>query len=844
MNSSLLKKALPHIIAVVVFLVVSIVYCKPVLQGKALLQSDVIQYKGMARQSQEFKEKHGHYPLWTEGAFSGMPAYTIAMEPRSAINIGYLHYVFTLGLPKPINFFFLACVCFYFLAMVLGINPWIGILSALAYSFCSYNPELVATGHDTKIIAIGYAPAVIASLLLIYQRRYLWGGILLAIFFSEQLIITQHIQIVFYTILSMGLLTIAYLIYNVQQKKLKETFIGIAVAAVAGLLALGASALSTMPLNEYAKETMRGGRTELTRSTNKNESNDGLSKDYAFRWSYGIGETFTLAVPNSVGGGSGGKEIGEGSKFAEKAMEAFSMPEENALQLANGSAYWGDQPFTTGPVYAGAVVCFLFLLGIVYVKGWKKWWLVSAFILSVVLAWGRHFAGLNYFLFDHFPLYNKFQAPAMALVIAQLAMPLLGALGLQELLTGSLTAEQNWKKFKTVLYATGGLVVVLAGLYFTASYHSESDNLLKEKIVNGKLQQLSQGKQPDAGMQQQAMGIGNELMKALQADRQSLFGSDLLRTFILIALAAALTGLYLKKKLNQTVLFAGLIVLSGYDLLSVGTRYLTEEIYADPADIEANLAPSAADQRIQSDADKNFRVFNETSSPFNDGRTSYHHNSVGGYSPAKLGLYQDLIDSQLLKGNMQVYNMLNTRYFIQADPTNGQPQARLNPGAYGPCWLVKAIHYVKDGKEEMKALDSINVKDTVIIQQQFEAEIKAAPVPDSTASIKLAENLNDQLTYKYSAKSNQFAVFSEVYYARGWNAFIDGNKAPYYRVDYLLRGMPLPAGEHTVEFRFEPHTYMVGNSLTLWTSLLMYLGLIAAVALEVRKRNKGTVAKS
>ena len=836
MNSSLLKKALPHIVAILVFLVVSIVYCKPVLQGKSLAQSDVIQYKGMAQQSQAYKEKHGHYPLWTEGAFSGMPAYTIAMEPRTVINIGYLHYVFTLGLPKPINFFFLACVCFYFLALVLGINPWIGILSALAYSYCSYDPELVATGHDTKIIAIGYAPAVIASLLLVYQKKYLWGGILLAIFFSQQLIITQHIQIVFYTILSMGLLTIAYLVYSWQQKKLKETSIGILVAAGAGLLALGASALSTMPLNEYAKETMRGGRTELTRSTNKNENNDGLSKDYAFRWSYGIAETFTLAVPNSVGGGSGGKEIGEGSKFAEKAMEAFSMPEENALQLANGSAYWGDQPFTTGPVYAGAIVCFLFLLGLVYVRGWKKWWLVSAVILSIVLAWGRHFSGFNYFLFDHFPLYNKFQAPAMALVIAQLAMPLLGALGLNELLISQESKEASWKKFRNVLFLTGGLLVVLAGLYFTASYHGESDNLLKEKIVNGKLQQLSQGKQPDPAMQQQAMGIGNELMKALQADRQSLFGADLLRTVLLIAVAAALVGLYLKNKLNQKILLAGLIVLSAYDLLAVGTRYLNDEIYVEPADLEATVAPSPADQRILSDPDKNYRVFNEATSPFNDGRTSYFHNSVGGYSPAKLGLYQDLIDSQLLKGNMNVYNMLNTKYFIQSDPASGQPQARLNAGAYGPCWLVKSIHYVKDGKEEMKALDSINVRDTVIVQQKYETEIKSVPVPDTTASIKLVENLNDKITYKYSAKTNQFAVFSEVYYSKGWDAYVDGNKAPYFRVDYILRGMPLPAGDHSVEFRFEPHSYELGNSLTLWTSLLMYLGLIAAVALEWKKR--------
>jgi hypothetical protein len=838
MNSSFLKKALPHIIAIGVFLIVAVVYCRPALEGKVVSQSDVQQYKAMAQQSFEYKEKYGHFPLWTESSFAGMPAYTIAIDGMTKINFGYLTYPLTLGLPQPINFFFLACVCFYILMVVLRVNTWVGILAALAYAYCSYDPVIIGTGHVTKMWAIGYAPGVIAAFLLLLQRHFLWGTGLLAFFFAAQLS-TQHLQIVYYTVISMGLLALFYVIQAAREGKLKDTFIAFGLAAIACGIGYGTSVGATLPDQEYVKETMRGGRTELTSGTSKDEGKGGLSKTYAFDWSYGIGETLTLAIPDSYGGGGLNKSVvGDNSKMAERMSQELSAPEDTGLGYANGYAYWGAQPFTSGPVYLGAIICFLCIFGLVMLKGWSKWWLLSSIIVGIVLAWGKNFSAVNYFLFDHLPYYNKFRSPSTALFLPQLAAPILAALGLQQLLTGGLTAEDNWKKFRLTAYITGGMLVLFAGIYFTASYQSESDNRHKEEFVQAKMRQLSQGGQPGADTQQQALASANAIMRGLQADRQSVFGSDLLRTILLIVAAAALLGLFIRKKIKPVILLGGLLVLSTYDLLAVSNRYLNAESYVEQSELDGAQAPTTADQQIKADPDKGYRVFDESSrnNPFEDSRASYFHNSLGGYSPAKLGLYQDLIDNQLSKGNMQAYNMLNTKYFIQADPRTGQPIARLNAAAFGPCWLVKAIHYVKDGNEEMKALDSINVRDTAIVQQQFASRVKFMPVADSTASIRLVDNLNDKIDYKFSSKTNQFAVFSEVYYDKGWNVYLDGNKADYLRVDYLLRGMPVPAGDHAIEFRFEPHSYQLGMMLTSWFSLAIYALLIAGVVVEWRKR--------
>ncbi len=581
---------------------------------------------------------------------------------------------------------------------------------------------------------------------------------------------------------------------------------------------------------------MRGGRSELTNVDSKNKTKGGLDKDYAFGWSYGISEVLTAVVPGMYGGGSDGREITGNSKFAEKFAEA-GVPEDTGIQYANSYSYWGDQPSVAGPVYFGAVICFLFILGLVYVKSWHKWWIISAAILGVLLAWGKNFSAFNYFLFDHLPFYNKFRAPSMGLVMPQLVFPLLAGLGLNELMETKESKELLWKKFKTVLFATAAVLLVLVLLYFSADYKWPNDTALKQNFSNGVLQQMARGKQPTPEMEQQANDFGNGLIKGLQADRQGIFSSDLLRSFLLIAIAAVIVGLYLKSKIKPVVLIAALLVLSSYDLFAVGKRYLNDDKFVEQTDYDNAFTPTAADTKIKADPDKNFRVFDETSGdPFSDSRASYFHNSIGGYHPAKLALYEDLKLNQLLKGNMRVFDMLNTKYFIVKNPANGQEEARLNPDAYGPCWLVKSIHYVNNADEEMKALDSINVRDTAIVQKNFQPVIKFNPEPDTTASIKLISNLNDKVDYKFSSKTNQFAVFSEIYYDKGWDAYLDGKKTDYCRVDYVLRGMPVPAGEHNIEFRFEPRVYAVSDTISAVSSILVYLLLIGTVVTEWRKR--------
>jgi hypothetical protein len=836
MNASFLKKALPHIIAIVSFLLLSIVFNKTALQGKVLYQSDVIGYTAMAQQSRDFKAAHGHFPLWTESMFSGMPAYNIAMEGTSKITIGYFYYLFNLGLPKPIYFFFIACVCFYILTQVLGLNLLLSLLGSIAYAYSTYDPILAAVGHETKFMALGYMPAVLGGILLILRGRYLGGTALTALFFGME-VSTQHLQVVYYTGIIVAAILIAYLFSEWKKKNYKHWLISFSLVAGSLIIGFMNYALAMLPTKEYAKETMRGGQSALTQADSKNETKGGLDKDYAFGWSYGISETLTLFVPGMSGGGTAGKEITGNSKFADK-LAGLGIPEDNALRIANSRTYWGPQPTTSGPVYLGAVICLLFILGMVYVKSWHKWWILAITIVGIVLAWGKNLSFINYFLFDHLPYYNKFRAPSMALILPQLAFPLLAMLGLQELTASKESKELIWKKFKKVLYVTGALVLICFLAYMMSDYKSAGDTRFKENFSSNILQQMSRGKQPTPEMQQQAGQIVNEMMVGLQEDRKGIFGSDLLRSFIFVLLGGGIIWFYLKDKIKASYLFAGLLVLSSYDLLAEAKKYLNEDTYVEPENIEASFSMSDADKKIKADPEKNFRVLDESSGdPFQDSHASYYHNSVGGYHPAKLAIYNDLIEHQLAKGNQQVYNMLNTKYIIQKSPDGREDIAIKNPNAFGPCWLVSAIKYVPTADQEMAALDSLNLRDTAVVQQSFTGDIPFLPVKDSTATVKLIENLNDKITYQFQSKTNQFVVFSEIYYPKGWNAFIDGKKSPYAKVDYVLRGMAVPAGRHDIEFRFEPRSYALGNTLSIWAAVITYLLLIAAVV-ELLKGNK------
>ena len=831
------KKWVPHIVAIVTFLIVAVIYCKPALEGKVVIQHDVQGWRGMSQQSVEFREKYGYYPLWTNSMFGGMPGYQIALDARNKISVSYIDSIITLGLPIPVNFFFLACICFYFLCVVAGVNPWVSIMGALAYAYSTFDPVIIAVGHNTQMVSIAYAPAVLAGLLLLFQKKY-WAGFAITSLFSALMIMQNHVQIVYYTLLIAAILVAVFLIKSYKEKQLPGALKSAALGLLAGILGLACSAVTMVPTYEYAKESMRGGRSELTTGAKDIKTKGGLDKDYAFRYSLGFGETFTFVVPGLYGGSNGGDEYKAPTKFSDKFSQ-LGVPEDQAIQYENGYSYWGGQPLTSGPVYLGAIVCLLFIFGMIYLKSWYKWWLLAASILGVLLAWGANLKELNYFLFDYLPFYSKFRAPTMALFIPQLCFPFVGALALNKLIFHRFDTIEVWKKLKLTAIISGVILILLAGFYATASFSSAGDKALKDNIQQNVLQQVPAGQQAPPQLQQQAEELSRGIITALQADRKALMGSDLLRSFILMSLSLALLALFIIRKISPTLLITALILLTGYDLLGVAQRYLNAGKFVEDSDFESVFIPTQADLEIMKDPDHaNFRVFNQTVDVFNDATTSYHHNSVGGYHPAKLDLYNDIIANQLSKGNMEVFNMLNTKYFIVQDPQTGKPTAQLNPGAFGNAWLVKGIKYVSNANEEMAALDSTDLRDTAVVENKFKAGIKQSPVADSGAYIKLNENLNDKIEYTFHSTTPQFAVFSEVYYPLGWNAFIDGKKADYVKTDYVLRGMFVPAGDHKIEFRFEPKSYTIGRTTSIIANILVVLILIAAIAYYVTRKPK------
>ncbi len=845
MNAFSFRKLLPHVIAVVIFLLVAVIYCKPALQGMVLDQPDIQGWKGMAQQSFEYKEKHGHFPYWTNSMFSGMPGYQIAFETPNKISIGVLHnYIFTLGLPKPINYFFLACIMAYFLLCVLRVDTWVAVMGALCYAYSTFDPVIVSVGHDTQMICIGYAPAVIGSLLLLFEGRYLTGTVLTAL--AASMIVWQnHVQITYYTSIVAFCAGAAFVIHCIRHHNVKNALIAGSLALVAGGIALGVNTINIWPMNEYAKETMRGGRSELTDTTNaKNKTEGGLNKDYAFTYSVGKTETFTFLVPRLYGGSSTTVVNGEyrtefkpGGPLATALSEKTGAPEEQALDYAaqmGFSSYWGDQQPTSGPIYLGAIICFLFILGMVYVESWHKWWILAATIIGVILAWGKNLEFINYFLFDHLPLYKKFRAPSMAMVIPQFTFPVLASLALQQFVRDN-AKDVLWKKLKLAGLITGGVFALLAIMYFTFDYAASNEASIKQGLSGMMLQQLSKGQAPTPQLQQQADDFGRSLVNALHSERSALFGADLLRSFFFVAIAFALLYLYVKNKLKAVYAIAGIVILSTIDVLAVGTRYLNYKNFAEPAVVDAGFATNAAIEKIKADPNHaQFRVYDQAN--FNSSTISYYFNSIGGYSPVKLGLYQDLISHQLAKGNMNVFNMLNTKYFIVSNPANNQPEAQMNPAALGNAWFVKGFSFAKNADAEMKALDDLNTRDSAVIDERFKSIAGNQPVPDSAASIVLKEYLNDKIVYTSKAAANQFAVFSEVYYPHGWDAYIDNKKVDYCRVNYVLRGMPVPAGDHTIEFRFEPASVIMGDKITMWFNILLYAMIIAAIVMEFRKK--------
>lgn len=829
MNKTLWQKLQPHVLAIGIFLLISIFYCLPALQGKVVNQSDVIGWKGMAQSSFEFKEKYGHFPLWTNSLFGGMPAYQVALESKYNITIAWFHYLFTGFLPTPAGLFFLSCIGFYILSLVLSFRTWIGIFGSLGFAFCSYSPILAEVGHTTKLAAMGYMPAILAGFLLLTQRKYILGFLALMLFTTLQLY-QNHIQITYYTILLLAFAAIVYGILKLKEKGFKEIGITAGLSVVAGLIAAGSYAVMLMPLNEYAKETMRGGRSELTLNKPKEDkTKGGLDKEYAFRWSYGIDESLTFILAYANGGSSNPNELGENPKVVE-VMQDAQIP-ENGIQYFRQflSPYWGDQPSTSGPVYFGIFIILFAIVGLVLVRNWNIGWIIGVSMLGILMAWGRHFSAFNYFLFDYLPLYGKFRAPSMSLVLPQLCLSILAAMGLQEMLYGKLSGDQLWKKLKPALFITGGLIAVMLVAYISFDFKGNQDKNIRDSISQMLGNAYAQGQQPTDAVIQKANSEAGLIMNGLVEDRKRLFTGDLIRSIIFFLIGGAIVFYASRRKINSSYVAIGVTILSFIDLMGVDLRYFNHSKFIDEQELmDAAFTPNNADLAIKQDTGY-FRVFDQTENFTNESRSAYFHNSIGGYHPAKLALYQDLIENQLSKGNIQVLNMLNTKYVIISNPQTRQPMAMPNPDALGPAWFVKAIRPVQNANEEMLALDSIRPRDTAFIDKRELSKINQSFKYDSASIIKLIENRNDYIEYQSQSATDGLGVFSEIYYPHGWKASIDGKEVAIARVDYLLRAVSIPSGTHKIEFRFEPDSIKKGDMISLAIGIISWLLLLGGL---------------
>ncbi|TMI73700.1 MAG: hypothetical protein E6H09_06480 [Bacteroidetes bacterium] len=842
------KKILPHAIAVFSFIVIAALFCKPGLEGKVLYQHDIVQYEGGSKDIANYVAKHGEAPLWTNGMFSGMPTYQIWM-PANNVLPHYVNKVLTLGLPQPMQFFFLACLLFYFLSQVARVNPYIGIFGALAFGYSTYNPVMISAGHVTQMWVVAYMPAILASVMLIYRKKYLLGSGLLALFTATQIGL-NHLQVSYYLFITLGLYTIFCVVRWTKEKEYAHMIKALGFTALAVVIGVMVNAVTLLTTYEYAKETIRGGSLEVKDSTTTVKTT-GLSKEYAFEYSYKPLETFTVMFPRIYGGSGGIREIGEDSKIAQALSE---MNPQLAQQLQQSglrqSSYWGSLTYTAGPPYFGAIVCFLFIVFLFFVKGEIKWWILTASVLALLMSWGKYFSGFNYFLFDYLPLYNKFRAPSMSLIIPQLLWPFAAILALQNVIS-NVNNPDTWKKLKKAGIATAALLVIALFAYLSLDYMDEGAKKLKEQVMSMQQQEV---REPVLNA-----------MKALAEDRKSIFLTDILKAIAIIGIFFGILSLYVRRKIQNPIwVYIAAILLILIDLIPVDNTYLNKtpfldrEAYQEPEESKQDLAPGTADQQILKDTGW-YRVLNLAVSPFQDATTSNFHKSLGGYHAAKISRYQDLwtnkiiAETEALRNDSMAFvglglnqttytglNMLNTKYIIGNNPpatSNQRPLVIVNPNALGPVWFVREVRFANDLRDEMKFLNGMDASKVAIVSAIDKNKV-TQPVYDSSAKIELVKNDNDIITYKSNASSVQFAVFSEVYYSEGWNAYIDGKKTDYVKTNYTLRGLSVPAGAHTIEFKFEPASYKKGRSITTIGQILVLLLLIAGIFFDVVRRRQ------
>ena len=853
------KQYLPHAIAVLAFAILTIIYFKPLFTGKELKQDDIARHKGMSKEIVDYRTKNNSEPLWTNSMFGGMPAYQIStLYPGNWI--AKLDNAFKLFIPLPAGYLFLYCLGFFILLLCVNINPWLALVGGLAYGLSSYFIIILEAGHNSKANALGYLPALLGGILLLFKNRY-WLGLSVTSLFTAMELNANHVQISYY-----GYILIGFIIFGYFINALKTKTIGLFVKAFS--LFLISTFIGLLPnfgnistTNEYGKFSTRG-KSELTINSqlknNDNNKTSGLDEDYATQWSYGIGETFTFLIPDFKGGPSN----------SIKSADASSLKKVNPEyreQVANSSSYFGNQPFTSGPVYIGAIIVFLALIGLFIIKNPIKWPIVIVTLLTITLAWGKNFMSLTDFFMHNIPGYNKFRAVSMILIVAELTIPLLAMLAINELFK-----IKNWNdkiklnlikadlSLKKILISC----LIIVGGFCLISYLFP--DILNTFLADNEDKQLIEQAVSAGNPENQVKPYVAELMPQLEIARKAIFKSDAFRSLIFILLAFGSLYLFYTNKIKKEMLITSLGIFILIDLWTVDARYLNDKSFiTKEQNMQSITSKTAADDEILKDSDINYRVLNLTVNTFNDAATSYYHKSIGGYHGAKLKKYAELIDfhidneiksfykdanksfasdsaMKVLFGNLQILNMLNAKYFILPGGENNAEIPLKNPMVNGNAWLVEKIVSVENANEEIIYLGKINTKKEAVSQENFIKSLGLKLNYSAKGVIKLISYQPNNLVYQSETSSEEFAVFSEIYYPKGWNAYIDGQLKEHASVNYVLRGLAIPAGKHKIEFKFKPVTYTNGNNIATIGSILLIITI--GTGLFLNKKNNVIVS--
>ncbi len=801
-------------IAVVVFAAIAWIYFYPNdLNGDVLQQNDIMQGIANSQEINTYEAQTGEKPLWTDALFGGMPTFQIAPSYDGTTMLKPASALYRLFFPTPVSWIFLLLMGFFLLMLAFKVKWYYAVLGAIGYAFSSYFFILMGAGHIWKLMVLAYIPPTIAGIVWCYRGKYL-GGMAVAAFFAALQLASNHVQMTYYSMFVVVALVIAYLVKAIIDKQVGRWCIATACLAVAALLALAANSPNLYLTYKYSQETIRGGHSELTptgeEAANAKPTKGGLDKDYITQWSYGKGETFTLLIPNVKGGATIKPEHGDNTMLslsvtdkAEKMVNNGNMSQQDYQILSQFPQYFGDQPMTNGPVYVGALICALFLLGCLIVKGPVKWALLIVTIISILLSWGHNMMWLTDWMIDHFPMYNKFRTVASILVIAELAMPILAVLGLRELFK----EPDSWRKHKVALLVSFGacaLMCLLTALvpsifgHFSAMEH-------EQLVASGQIQQYP------------------SLDAAIAAVRGALVSGDAWRSLIILLIGFALIFIYLKGKLNElaTVLILAGVVL--VDMYAVNKRYIDSDSFTSHYDVpEQNFTPRPADTKILQDKDMNYRVMDVQH--FGEAMPSYFHKTVGGYHAAKLSRYNDLINNQIVKNNIQVLNMLNTRYVIIDDNT-----VQGNPDALGNAWFVDSLTYVDNADQEMAFLNGFNPATSAVADAKFKQQLGDAKATQPGDTIYETSYAPNHLTYKSHSANGGLAVFSEIYFPWGWKVTVDDKPVEMGRVNYVLRALQLPAGDHTIDFKYAPDEV---NKTQTWATIavvIIYLLLLLAL---------------